>query len=305
MGWSGEAHKLLCLSRYIKTVLDHRAEKGKKEGDRMSYITIEQEEKEMWQTLIKEGLAKKVGVLDHTRFAELPTLGEEPEGSYGRVFGPDTRTLVDAAKRDTYPYKSIVYLTMIHNGVRYRGTAYFIGENTLLTAGHNIFDRATNQGIKEMWIIEDATSATIRKVIDTYYPSDFSAAAINTGEHDWGLLKVRTSTHDVGRITYMKAKDAPSESLSNGLIAGYPEEVNGKITDDMWEAQGPVAYQAVNDTLTYRISTSRGNSGSPVMVDLGNEWVAIGIHVLGGVANNTAKAIDNEIFEQIANFAKG
>ncbi|MCH5280527.1 MAG: trypsin-like serine protease [Lachnospiraceae bacterium] len=271
----------------------------------MSYITIEQEEKEMWQTLIKEGLAKEVGVLDHAKLAELPTLGEESEGMYGKVFGPDTRTLVDETKRNIPPYRSIAYLNMMLNGRRYRGTAYFIEENMLLTAGHNIYDKETNQPTEEMWVIQDGNSgAVIRKVGRRFVPPQFIAAATDTGEHDWGLLKVETSFHDAGRITYMKAKDAPDESLTNGLIAGYPKKVNGEITDDMWEAQGAVTYQATNNTLTYQISTSGGNSGSPVMVDLGNEWAAIGIHVIGAVSNNVAKAIDDDIFEIIAKFDK-
>lgn len=270
---------------------------------------------DVWNSLIEAGLANDDGSLNDAAISILggiePTTDkaavEEHGGSnegevVGAVIGTDTRTRV--VHTDTAPYKSIVLLLMKFGDKMYRGTGFMIKDNVVLTAAHNIYDQQEEKPADEIYVIgEPKDKAHVRSCNRFRVSVNYVAKVSDDGHYDWGLIKLNEPMDDLGVINIKKASEAESTALGNVLIAGYPGTVQGAKTTDMWEAGGATSgYVSAKEILNYKISTSKGNSGSPVMISDGTAKTAIGIHVMGGVAENTAKAIDDEVISSINAF---
>ena len=216
------------------------------------------------------------------------------------VIGTDTRTAV--LDLNAEPYKSVVLLIMKYGDKTYRGTGFMIKDDVVLTAAHNIYDRKKIAAADEIYVIgNQKDKAHVRCYSKFKVPFDYVAQTSQDGHYDWGLIKLNAPMRDLGVIEVMKA--VPGIVSETALIAGYPSEVRSVSTTDMWEASGAFdKYDMTSQTLKYKISTSGGNSGSPVVVDYNRRKAAVGIHVMGSVAENTAKAIDDEVIAAINKF---
>ncbi len=165
-----------------------------------------------------------------------------------------------------------------------------IKDDVVLTAAHNIYDRKKIAAADEIYVIgNQKDKAHVRCYSKFKVPFDYVAQTSQDGHYDWGLIKLNAPMRDLGVIEVMKA--VPGIVSETALIAGYPSEVRSVSTTDMWEASGAFdKYDMTSQTLKYKISTSGGNSGSPVVVDYNRRKAAVGIHVMGSVAENTAKS---------------
>jgi beta-glucanase (GH16 family) len=67
-------------------------------------------------------------------------LGNAAENGIQTVYGNDDRTIV--SDTTVFPYRAIVYLSIQYEGTKqgYRGTGFFINEDTILTAAHCLYD---------------------------------------------------------------------------------------------------------------------------------------------------------------------
>ena len=273
-------------------------------------------EEKLWTCLIKDGLAKGQGSLDDSAIAALSGVGAfENTANAGTmkckdsqnggktveaVIGIDTRTeVIDV---DSEPYKSVVLLIMKYGDEKYRGTGFMIKDDIVLTAAHNIYDRKKSAAADEVYVIgNQKDTAHVRCYSKFKVPFDYVAETSQDGHYDWGLIKLNAPMPDLGVIEVAKA--VPGIVSETALIAGYPGEVRNVSTTDMWEASGAIdKYDTASQTLKYKISTSGGNSGSPVVVDYNGGKAVVGIHVMGNAAENTAKAIDDEVIAAINQF---
>ncbi|MCM1398327.1 MAG: trypsin-like peptidase domain-containing protein [Clostridium sp.] len=221
--------------------------------------------------------------------------------SVEQVIGTDTRT--EVADKSVAPYKSIVLLIMKYGNDLYRGTGFLIKDNMVLTAAHNLYSLDLEKPADEVYIIgAPRDTAHIKTYTGLKVSVDYVSGGSQGGQHDWGLIKMNDAMTDLGTINVSRAADVPASVLDDVLIAGYPGMAQGKSTTDMWEADGSAQYYHASEVMEYIISTSGGNSGSPVMVYYGACRVAIGIHVLGSVNANYAKAIDDEVITAINEF---
>lgn len=265
-------------------------------------------EKGILKKLISDGLANDDGELEFDVIAELQAVGEsdigEPrqgEDIFGQVIGTDTRT--EVVDENMPPYKAIVLLIMKYGNELYRGTGFLIKDNVVLTAAHNVYDLTLKQPADEVYIIgEQRDAAHVRTYTGLKVSINYVTGNSQGGQYDWGLIKMNAAMTDLGTINVCRTVDVPASVLKDVLIAGYPGMAQEESTTDMWEADGPVQYYQASGVLAYTISTSAGNSGSPVMVDYGGCRTAIGIHVIGSVNSNYAKAIDDEVVTAINEF---
>lgn len=259
--------------------------------------------------LYADGLADEEGNLKLDIIEGLKSLGEADiseldtvkEGRYGKVIGTDTRT--EVVDTTTAPYKSIVLLIMKYGNDLYRGTGFLIKDNVVLTAAHNLYDLSLEKPADEVYIIgAPKDSAHVRTYTRLKISLEYASGGSQGGRYDWGLIKMNKSMTDLGTINVSKAVDIPVSFLDDVLIAGYPGVAQEAPTTNMWEADGLVKYYSASEVMEYTISTSPGNSGSPVMVYYGGCRTAIGIHVLGSSNYNYAKAIDDELMAAINEF---
>ncbi|MCM1083236.1 MAG: trypsin-like peptidase domain-containing protein [Clostridium sp.] len=229
---------------------------------------------------------------------DLRTAGAD---SVEQVIGTDTRT--EVADKSVAPYKSIVLLIMKYGNDLYRGTGFLIKDNVVLTAAHNLYSLDLEKPADEVYIIgEPRDTAHIKTYTGLKVSVDYVSGGSQGGQHDWGLIKLNDAMTDLGTINVSRAASVSASVLDDVLIAGYPGVAQGRSTIDMWEADGSAQYYHASEVMDYTISTSGGNSGSPVMVYYGACRVAIGIHVLGSVNANYAKAIDDEVIAAINEF---
>lgn len=259
--------------------------------------------------MYSDGLADAEGNLKLDVIEGLKTLGEADismpdtvkEGIYGQVIGTDTRT--EVVDTTVAPYKSIVLLIMKYGNTLYRGTGFMIKDNVVLTAAHNLYDLSLEKPADEVYIIgAPKDAAHVRTYTRLKISLEYVSGGSQGGRYDWGLIKMNNSMTDLGTINVSKAMDIPDTFFDDVLIAGYPGVAQGTSTTNMWEADGSANYYHASEVMEYTISTSGGNSGSPVMVYYGGCRTAIGIHVLGSSNCNYAKAIDDEVMAAINEF---
>ncbi len=259
-------------------------------------------EDEIWTYLISRGFADDRGMLNNHAISklggmEIPlnTCSDVEKEDVSAVIGTDTRVRVSDTA--VAPYKSIVLLIMKYGDAWYRGTGFMVKDNVVLTAAHNLYSQEKECPADKVFIVaESKDKAHVRCGGKLSVPLEYVGKASDDGHYDWGLIKLNEPMSDIGVINVAEAADVSAEALRDGLIAGYPGVVKGAETCDMWQAEGLIdSYYSSSQTLDYKISTSSGNSGSPVMVIYKGRRTAVGIHVMGSVAVNTAKAIDDEV----------
>lgn len=226
--------------------------------------------------------------------------------SFGKVFGDDDREQVTDVQIP--PYNAIWRLHIIIGGIAYGGTGYMIKPGVLLTAGHNIYSRKSGEFTNVYAIDREGGK---HEVYGLYVPKEFER--FNTAEYDWAVIKIATDpgkTYSCIDIINMDNPIVPSVLENDAEIAGFPVKVRDVTTKAMYKEAGKlIGYDNNTKTLKYKIDTSGGNSGSPVIVYVETKPYAIGIHVKATGTNagengyNFARAIDDKIVEVIKKFA--
>ena len=236
------------------------------------------------------------GRVNMEEYRKLPVRDKrERQGKVEVVIGEDSR--VEVTDTSVPPYCAVVRLILTFQGEVYRGTGFLIEQNVMITAGHNVYDSelggmAEKIGFVEEGICYQALKWTVSDTFKRTYGDDC----------DWAVVEV-TVTPGKHRNT-LKWRNIEKETLDttgkNVKISGYPSKVKDS-TSSQFEADGPIEqHNKVNQTIIHKISTSGGNSGSPVLFMDGGEYYAVGIHVSGDATSNTAKAIDQHVADEIA-----
>ncbi|KAK3374218.1 hypothetical protein B0T24DRAFT_657798 [Lasiosphaeria ovina] len=192
------------------------------------------------------------------------------------------------------------------------GTGWLISPDTLITAGHNVYDwSGYGRGLGRAVHIKCYIGYHGKKNVDSPIVQQRLAKSIVTTA-EW--LTSRENRHrDVaiiqldrpftGELRLFTYKPTPKQADEMIGVVGYPAD---KVLADedgpeergaqMYEEFGGVAYSLEKNKqnplgmLKYRISTFGGQSGAPVLRK-GSKLVAIGTHVYGGGDKNQAGAI--------------
>lgn len=171
----------------------------------------------------------------------------------------DTRVRVSNPK--IFPYSAIAYVLAKYEGSEewYRGTAFFVDDDTLVTAAHIIYD--PDFGWVESMIIlpgysgsnSDPQTSWSRAMVHSRWIGNYS------DEYDIGTIKVHEPLgYKTGSLSY--TTDVQESQYVQ--TAGYPAVVDQVKTTDMWRVAGRV--ETLTDELvrTNFINTG-GQSGSP------------------------------------------
>lgn len=239
---------------------------------------------------------------------ETINLNEDSIISPTAIIPPDLRNPIEDATIE--PYRSICYLKLFYNGEDYGGTGFLIGPNLMLTAGHNVFNDLSNDGIRNPHFSErievypgasanenedDVISPYGPIVVETVYVQknyrELSIAHSNDRfDYDWAICVLEDNIgYELGWFDISITSNTIINSQIN--VTGYPGDKNG----NMYEAVGTVV--EVNEyCFSYDADTLGGNSGSPVFVENDSTYTVKGIHTSGSSTANGATRINSFIY---------
>lgn len=174
-----------------------------------------------------------------------------------------------------FPFRATVFLQIfLKNGRDFRGTAYFISEHRLATAGHNLlYDEGAVDHVDVIVDVHGSLSAgTTRYTAASFrpHPSYFTGHR----ERDFGVVRL---AEDVGRAVGFFALDDDAATGRPLNIIGYPE------TSFLQVASAGTIQDVQPARVFYDTVTSRGQSGGPAYLPHADprRIVAVGIHTHG------------------------
>ena len=238
--------------------------------------------------------------LENIAAASYGHLPPQPE----TVHGPDDRRRINSTAN--YPWRvTCSLLITARDNSRWIGTAWFIGPNTLVTAGHVIFIHDPSRPERHGWV-KRVYVMPGRNESDLPYGSTTSEVFHSvTGwtehglnEYDYGVIKISSGLGDVVG-TFGFGVLSRSELLNSvGNLAGYPGD---KPTGTLWYDNNRIA-SVTSRKVFYDIDTAGGQSGAAVYRIKSGKRTAFGIHAYGGAVNNSATRITTPVFQNLTNW---
>lgn len=232
------------------------------------------------------------------------------------TFGPEPVTLVSLAPGDNrrrvlntavYPMRAIALLRVSIAGQVYGATGWFAGPRTVITAGHVVYTHNSASAANSGWVgaieVIPAYNAG-EKPFPVAQAVQFSASnewvtSANTA-FDYGAIFLAEPLGEmVGTLGFSSVPDEQLQ-ISAVTLAGYPVVNPDPIEPDgsLWEGSAVVS-SFDNSWLRYPITTSRGQSGSPVFRQTGGTPAVMGIHAYGSAGENIAMRINDRVFQHI------
>lgn len=220
--------------------------------------------------------------------SELPIAG----GLQNVIGGGDERELIEDTRR--VPARSIALLEIQPEfGENRYGTAWLIGPRTLATAAHNLIHPVAGQTrALEVGVSYDGQKAHggWHKAIDCQFPTEWRNNQVEGSPYDFAVLKIEDPS--VGnRQGWFGFADYEDAKFSNMIvnIFGYPLDLRRFF---MYGAAGRVS-KVDAGRIYYDCDAGGGMSGGPVIARLGEQRIAVGVHVAGGVRYNVGTRIND------------
>lgn len=253
------------------------------------------ESKSVAQIVADENLKEET--IDTTGIPSSNVLMEEQFGSES-VCGTDDR--VPAGSPNTWPWASFCSLLMTWGSKQYTGTGWLIGPNTVMTAGHNLYDKSMGwaSSVKVM-PGRNGSSLPFGSSMATQLWSVKGWVDYQYEAYDYGCVIIGDKLgQQTGWIGYGVFPDSVLLG-QNDNITGYPGD---KPAGTMWYAAGKIS-SADGLRLYYMLDTFRGESGSPVwMTDYKSSQWGVGIHNYGGCPNKASR-ITQPVFQNMVYWA--
>lgn len=235
------------------------------------------------------------------------------------VIGTDERVRIFDTNQ--FPYSAIAALEITaKDGTMYVGTAWFVSETVLITAGHCVFVRdplhpGANGWVRSIRVIPGRNgrgpgSEPFRSVTATRFRS--VAGWVNHGraESDYGAIFLPAGATPNGKQVGTFGLKVHSDDKLSALhlnVAGYPADKKGPETQTLWYDVKKTA-QVTARQVFYDADTYGGQSGAPVFEVDGTVRRAVAIHAYGisaGVTSNSGTRITTEVFNRIQQWKNG
>lgn len=223
--------------------------------------------------------------------------GVRPES----VIGADSRTRVNPTT--TFPYRATALVNFKgSDGATYMCTAWFIGKDTVATAGHCVADGGSRKfnsvASYTVWPGANATSQPYGSCKARNLYSVVGWVYDNDSEYDYAAIKLNcTVGNTVGWYgMYWQTATLTGKTVT---ISGYPADKSPANTQ--WKASGKIE-SSTTRKLSYSIDTSGGQSGSAIVENrpAGSAACAgqcsMGIHTYSG---NSGTRITQGVFDNL------
>lgn len=217
----------------------------------------------------------------------LPAAGELEFDGPETVCGSDDRVRISPANQ--YPWRANCQLLItMANGSQARGTGWFIGPRTVMTAGHCVFSHGAGGWVRQIEVIPgmDGNSRPYGSQLATSFRSVTGWTSNQNPEYDYGAIILPNNNlgNTVGWYGFAALSTA---ELQNLLInnSGYPGD---KPFGTQWFNAGRIT-QVTDRRLHYMVDTFGGQSGSVIYRLLNGVRHAVGIHGYGGCPNKAVR----------------
>ena len=237
---------------------------------------------------------------------------------YYRITANDNRYQISEDKLSSLPYSAIGLLKMIypHEIISYR-TGVLIGENLVLTAGHNLYDPRKNPNAPSELLgspvnIEFYPGLTNNKSNFNkctskkfFFPKNYP----KTDKDDFGIIILN---ENIGKETgYFDLKIYNDEEDGNNIFynCGYPlnrSTDNNKVFYQ-YESKGNLKKaEEKKGVLISGIQSSYGQSGAGLFFIKDKKFYVIGVHVASSFDDTLfyATMINKKRYEMIQNWLK-
>ncbi|VAW48352.1 Glutamyl endopeptidase precursor, blaSE [hydrothermal vent metagenome] len=220
------------------------------------------------------------------------------------VCGVDDRVQIDPVAN--VPWRMIAQLIItLPNGMRVRGTGWFISPRTLMTAGHCVFSHQNGGWAQSIEVIPamNGRKRPFGSATSTNFKSVKGWTENKETSHDYGCIILPETSRlgdKTGWFGYANLSDTSLESLLANN-SGYPGD---KSFGTQWYNAGRIS-KVTDKRLHYMIDTAPGQSGSPTWKCsasknnmTGGGRSVIGIHNYGGCANKSTR-INKAVFSNM------
>lgn len=216
--------------------------------------------------------------------------GYSPDGDKDeKIIGEDQRQRI--TNTTDFPNSAIVYIHQ-SNGAQYC-TGWLVSPDTLVTAGHCIYD-------DDGWNFDleyspgangdsrpYGTATATRLWTDTTWVSD------RDSRQDWGIVKLDRAFSEAGYFGFRW--QSASYDGTDVQLRGYPQD---RPAGELWGMGGPITESYPNN-LRYQIDTFNAQSGSPVFLGDVHQSIAIHTGSVGSEEQNRSTRITESLFNII------
>jgi len=220
------------------------------------------------------------------------TPGEESLIDPFRIIGQDERTQITNV--NAYPWSKHAFLMITYaNGVtEWGGTAFFVNERTLMTAGHLLFHQRHGWA-SAVWVVPGGPFSNFSTHQAASIVTTQPWVSQNNWDFDYGLIRLSSNVgNQTGWYGLWAASDAQLRDQRVDVI-GFPVD-RGNGT--MWRGNGFINRIGPR-RIGFTASATPGMSGGPVVNP--NEWRwAVGMFFASGATNayNQGIRITQEVF---------
>lgn len=223
------------------------------------------------------------------------------------VIGKDDRQQV--IDTTLWPWSTVCSLLLKWGEKEYIGTGSLIGPDTVMTCGHNLYDKADGGWATEITVMPGRNGESLPfgyLVTDRFFSVDGWVSDADP-TCDYGCIKLpksfrEASARDPGWIGYGIFSDAEIRKQTEMRVSGYPADKK-QYPGTMWYAEGRISKVTTNK-ISYKLDTYKGESGSPVWMTWEDEKpYIVGIHNYGENFSNKATRISKSVYENMLAWA--
>lgn len=223
--------------------------------------------------------------------------------SVGNVFGIDDR-------KSSSDSRVAAIETYYSDGSCFGGTAFLVGKNVLLTAGHCLYD--LDKGYAKKVKIYMGGKYSIKQVVyesnNFFVSNEYKKGDYDKQKYDWGIIK--TNKNIVNNDNYFDLSRSISKT-DTLTLTGSPEDKYYQKNNETYypqytqSAKYEKTIKSVSSTfIEHEFDTKPGSSGSPIYKRVNGRDYVVGINVADNKCDviNGAKRIDSDVLNKLADY---